>query len=281
MFDRAAGFSDRAVTVPCGQCIGCRLERSRQWAMRCVHENQLHTESMFITLTYSDDHLPFDGGLRKEHFQKFMKRLRARYENRTIRYFHCGEYGSQGGRPHYHALIFGLDFVDKIFVQERRGHRIYISPTLSELWPFGLHEIGTVTFESAAYVARYIVDKVTGEAAADHYQSVDLNGEIHSISPEYVTMSRRPGIGADWYEKYHSDVFPSDEVVIRGKTMKPPAYYDKLLEKQCVATYNRIKSRRTKEANKPKAQANTTRERLDVREKVKKAQVKSLKRTIT
>lgn len=227
---RSAGV---ALTVPCGQCRGCRLERSRQWAVRIMHEAQLHPESCFITLTYAPEHIPPYGSLRKSDFQKFMKRLRKHYCPRRIRFFHCGEYGDNFSRPHYHAALFGLHFSDRISHRVRSGSEVYRSPTLERLWPFGLSEIGSLTFESAAYMARYVMKKVTGERAQDHYEVADAEtGEVVELEREYTTMSRRPGIGRGWFEKYQSEVFPDDEVVMRGALQRPPQYYFKQLKEK-------------------------------------------------
>lgn len=144
-----------ALELPCGQCVGCRLERSRQWAMRCLHESSLYERNCFLTLTYSDEFLPFRGQLRYRDFQGFMKRLR-KFASTPLRFFMCGEYGTLNMRPHYHALIFGFDFDDKVpFRLLDSGCRIYNSSRLEKLWYFGASSVGAVTFESAAYTARY------------------------------------------------------------------------------------------------------------------------------
>lgn len=234
VFSARTGLLDFPVDLPCGQCIGCRLERSRQWAMRCAHEATLYDRNCFITLTYDDAHLPSDRSLNKKHFQDFMKRLRFRF-GEGIRFFHCGEYGEKFARPHYHACLFNFDFPDKVLWKEALGNRLYTSEALNELWPFGFHSIGDVTFESAAYVARYITKKVTGDKAADHY-----GGRL----PEYTTMSRRPGLARGWYEKFSADVFPADEVVLRGKRMRPPKYYDHLFEVAFPSDFAKVKRRR-------------------------------------
>lgn len=153
--------------VPCGQCVGCRLERSRQWAVRCVHEASLHTDNCFITLTYNDEHLPSDGSLNYRDFQLFMKRLRKRVSV-PVRFYMCGEYGENFGRPHFHACLFGFNFPDLKLWKSGKS-KLYRSPLLEELWPFGYSSVGDVNFESAAYVARYILKKVTGADAAAHY----------------------------------------------------------------------------------------------------------------
>lgn len=212
----SAAWTGVAYKLPCGQCIGCKLERSRQWAIRCVHEASLHEQNSYITLTYDDRYLPMDGSLQVRDFQTFMKRLRKHIHPQKIRFFHCGEYGEENGRPHYHACLFGYSPADRTFWKTERGNDLYVSDTLQQLWGLGHISIGEVTFESAAYVARYITKKITGARAEKYYEG---------RKPEYVTMSRRPGIAQPWLEKFKSDVFPSDEVIIRGKRMPPPRFY--------------------------------------------------------
>lgn len=292
VFNPRLGYIDLPVTVPCGQCIGCRLERSRQWAIRCVHEASMHEKNCFITLTYSPKELPKNGSLVLEDFQNFMKKLRKQY-GPGIRFFHCGEYGEENARPHYHACIFGLDFKETIEtvgkdgkkcieylyeeVEGRNGQKYYVSKSLSKLWDKGIHRIGDLTFESAAYVARYVTKKVTGPSAKEHYQSLNLEtGVISEIKPEYVTMSRRPGIGKGWFEKYHSDVYPDDFVVIRGIPVKPPKYYDKQYEILDSDLHHDIKLQRR--LNNKKYESNQTPERLEVREALQNERFKILKR---
>lgn len=267
------------LTVSCGQCIGCRLERSRQWAVRCMHEASLYDDNCFITLTFSPEHCPEDMSLDHTVFQNFMKRFRKRF-GEGIRYYMCGEYGEKFGRPHYHACIFNFDFADKQLFKVVNGHRLYISPALSELWPFGYSTIGSVTFESAAYVARYIMKKVTGDAAQRHYLHFDREtGEIFGCrKPEYNQPSRRPGIGRGWIEKFHSEVYPSDEVIVNGFPARPPRYYDGVYEALFPFEMEPIKFQRHCDAllhlddNTP--------ERLKVRERVKLAKIGLLKRNL-
>lgn len=233
VFKPREGFVDLPVSISCGRCIGCRLERSRQWAMRCVHEAQLHTENSFLTLTYDDEHLPYGGTLIKKHFQDFMKRLRRKFGGRKIQYYHCGEYGDKTRRPHYHALLFGLDFSDKLRHKTTpRGDTVFTSEALSKLWGMGFCTVGAVTFESAAYTARYVLKKVGGRDKTEgHYRvTVADTGEVVELLPEYVTMSLKPTIGKNWYRDFSSDVYPDDFVVVRGKRMKPPKYYDRMHE---------------------------------------------------
>lgn len=272
-------FPDLPIKLPCGQCVGCRLERSRQWAVRCVHEASMHERNAFITLTFDDEHLnsrAIPNSLDKSDFQKFIKRLRKRLDVRRIKYFHCGEYGSVHGRPHYHACIFGHDFPDRELWTFRNGVPLYRSAVLESLWPFGFSSVGDVTFESAAYVARYILKKVTGDLAMTHYANIDYEtGEIISDRlPEYTTMSN--GIGKSWYLKFRDDVYPHDEVVVRGVRMRPPKYYDRLMEIDNDYDIDFLKQKRIEKSLK--FADNCTRERLDVREFCLKQKINQLPR---
>lgn len=192
-----------------------------------------------------------------------MKRLRWHF-GAGIRFFHCGEYGEQFARPHYHALIFGVDFEDKSLFKIQNGSRLYVSPTLTKLWGKGHCSIGDVTFQSAGYVARYVTKKITGDAAKDHYWTdPDENGEIFKLAQEYTTQSRRPGIAYDWYYKFKEDIYPHDNIVIDGRHFPVPRYYDKLLEKDDPDLFEQIKLKR-QENMKEKAEDNTP-ERLAVK----------------
>lgn len=274
VFDKSRSANGIPLQLSCGQCIGCRLERSRRWALRCLHESSLYESNCFITLTYDEANLPYDGSLNVAHFQKFMKRLRKKY-GKKIKYYHCGEYGELTARPHFHACIFNHDFDDKVLFRTVNDNDIYTSEALTRLWPFGFSTIGDVTFESAAYVARYILKKVNGEKADEHYEkTIESTGEVIKLSPEYTTMSN--GIGKGWYEKWKEDVYPSDSISHRGKLQKPPAYYDGLYELEDPEGFEKIKLRRKQEARKHTK--DNTPERLATREKVKQAQLTFLKR---
>lgn len=241
----------------------------------------MHEENCFITLTFAPGELekrknPWSVDVRD--YQLFMKKLRNKYPGKTIRYFHCGEYGENAGRPHYHACLFGFDFEDKKLWSIKNGNRLYTSSILEELWPYGFSTIGEVTFQSAAYVARYIMKKVTGEQAEEHYQVVqEETGEISTINPEYTTMSRRPGIGSTWLQKFHQDVYPSDSVVIDGKQMKPPKYYDKQIAEFKPFEFEHIQDLRKIKAMKYSEHG--TDERLRVREKLQQRKLEKLKRS--
>lgn len=288
VFNPSEGFKDMPVDVPCGQCIECRLDRSREWAIRCVHEASLHEANSFVTLTYNDEHLPKDKSLVKAHMQKFFKRLRWKFaekhnndlgiEQKNIRYYYCGEYGEKNDRPHYHACLFNCHFPDKTLWRTINGNRLYLSKTLSELWPFGFSTIGDVTFESAAYVARYITKKVTGKPALYHYTDFDSKGEIRSERlPEYTNMSKRPAIAKEWYAKFKADVYPYDFVVINEKKLKPPRYYDKLYDHHEPGEMAKTKGKRKEQAKKHAP--NNTPDRIEIREECKLEKFSRLKRS--
>lgn len=263
--------------LPCGQCVGCRLERSRQWALRCIHEASLHEFNSYITLTYNDESAPLDGGLHHRDFQLFLKRIRKHFDT-PIRYYMCGEYGGDFGRPHFHAILFGLTFTDlSIWKKSPSGHQLFRSATLERLWPYGFSSVGGVTFESAAYVARYIMKKVTGDPMHRAYDAVNTEtGEIYTRRPEYNRMSLKPGIGAGWFDKYNSDVFPHDRVVHDGTPTKPPRYYDKLLNASNPDLFDKIKAKRI--LDNSVRFADNTPSRLHSKETVTKASLSLLKR---
>lgn len=235
-----------------------------------MHEAELYEDNCSLTLTYDDAHLPDDYSVHPREFQLFMKRLRKEISPRKVRFFHCGEYGEKNLRPHYHALLFNWDFPDKVpHKKTPQGHMLYSSALLDRLWGLGHALIGDVTFESAAYAARYILKKVTGDAADEAYERVHpLTGEVCRVHPEYVTMSRRPGLGTGWALKYKDDLYPSDFVIVRGRRMKPPKFYDNLLNDQ---QKENVKRKRTRDAAKHKD--NQTPERLKTREALTNARV--------
>lgn len=263
-FKRKEGWTDRPVSVPCGRCSGCRLERSRQWAIRILHESSLHKKNSFITMTYDDAQIPSDGGLDLEHWQKFAKRTRQKMGR--FRFYHCGEYGDRLMRPHYHACIFGQDWSEDRTKWEasKTGQKQWTSKTLDELWGHGITRIGELNYDSAAYCARYIMKKITGELAIPHYGH---------LKPEYSTMSRRPGIASEWIEKYGKETYQSDSVIIKGREVKPPKYYDTRFEIKDEEGFHRAKSARRERAEKQKH--HNTPERLEVRERVQKAELKT------
>jgi len=283
--------SDMKMLIPCGQCIGCRLEKSRQWAVRCMHESSLYENNIFITLTYDDDNIPQDNSLIPDHFTKFLKDLRYHVSHteeekriyKKLRYFHCGEYGDETKRPHYHAIIFNHDFDDKKLHSTRDNIRLYTSDILSNIWKRGFVTIGDVTFESCAYVSRYVTKKITGksldkynDAGLKPYEKINPYGEIIQLEPEYATMSRRPGIGYDWYQKYKKEVYPADSIVMNGVEQQPPAYYDSIFAFEDYINSYENKIKRGHKID-PKEY---THERLEAKRRVKEAQLSFLKNTI-
>lgn len=277
---RAHGGTLRQLEIACGQCIGCRLERSRQWAVRCMHEAQLHELNSFITLTYADNQVPAGNSLNHRDFQLFMKRLRKHFKGQKIRFYMCGEYGETFSRPHFHACLFGIDFLDKEPITKLASQaKLFRSATLERLWPHGYSTVGAVTFESAAYIARYVMKKITGDQAKPHYTWIDENGEITEREPEYNKMSLKPGIGAAWLDQYHQDVYPSDQVITRGHAAKPPRYYDtRYHDKINSDTFEAVQLARIQE-QRQHAEDNSD-ERLKTKETVTRAKINHLKRTI-
>lgn len=253
VFDKRRSLSGVPLKLPCGKCIGCRHSYARSWAIRCMHEKQMHEVSSFLTLTYEDKCLPQNGSLRKRDLQLFMKRLRKHDGRDGIRFYACGEYGSQLLRPHYHVLLFNRDFVDKKFVKNSgSGEPLYQSDRMRELWPDGDHYIGAVSPQSCAYVARYVLKKVGNPDAPD------------GCEPEFTVMSRRPGIGATWFAKYHKGVYDWDNVIFGNVEARPPRYYDTKMEVLFPERLDVLKRRRRKLAALNKA--DSTKARLRVRE---------------
>lgn len=213
-----------------------------------MHESQSWGASWFLTLTYKEEALPENGTLVREEVPLFIKRVRKSREVRRrnpatgrmksyagppIKSFYCGEYGEDYLRPHYHVILFGHDFADMLRIEDSKsGYPQWMSPELDRLWQHrGRATIGEVTFETCAYVAGYCVKKVNGALAKERYERLDPStGELMSVLPEFGGMSRRPGIGREWIERFHSEVYPSDEVIARGRPAKPPRYYDAYLE---------------------------------------------------
>jgi len=263
-----AVFPNQPMQLPCGRCLGCKIAKSKDWALRCYHEAQLNDTGLnncYITLTYRPEDLPPDGILVKSHFQKFIKRLRKNTKQK-IRYFMCGEYGDKTNRPHYHALLFGYTFPDATFFTERKGNRIYRSKILDKTWGLGWCELSGVTFKSAAYVARYLLKKQnTAEATQDRYCIYNKDtGEISLRPFEYVAMSLKPGIGYEFYKKYPDSFFPQDQARLPdGGTMPVPTYYRTLLERSDPALAEKLRLRRIEKAS---SDPNNTPERLSVRE---------------
>lgn len=277
-FNRKSGLEDAQVKLPCGRCIGCRLDRSREWALRCIHEARQHDENSFVTLTYAEE--PENGTLVPEDFTRFIRRLRRKHGK--VRYFMCGEYGKDAtqptglGRPHYHAIIFGYMPKDRIQMGERRGYPFYGSKELTELWTHGHTELGTVTQQSAGYVARYVTKKKGGEQAIEHYRKINFHtGELVSVLPEFQRCSNRPGIGACHAEKYLDDL-NKGFVTNNGVKNAIPRYYKKIYKRKRPDDFPTLS--RVIEERIDQDDPNTEFERLVVREKAQNLKLKRLGR---
>lgn len=263
-------MQQNAQEVACGQCNDCRIEKAREWATRAMHEAQMHPKNCFITLTYNNEHVPKDGSLRLEEWQAFAQRLRK--AQGPFRYMHVGEYGEENRRPHYHALIFGLDFSEDRAIwteDEATGRRYYRSPLLAKLWPKGFHDVQDMSREAANYVSQYAVKKIMGtsveadERRSERYGRYDpQTGEYWEVAEETWTMSNRPGIGEAWFKKYHTDLFPADHCVVKGKEQRVPRYYTKLLKIADSDLHARVKDKRRARA-KERAAENTPARRKD------------------
>lgn len=251
------------------------MARARDWSTRIHCEAQLHESNEFVTLTYSDTWVPDDYSVSVRALQLFMKRLRKR--KGRVRFFGCGEYGESTYRPHYHVILFGCEFADKfLWRTTASGYPVYRSPELEKLWPFGLSEIGTVTVQSAGYVARYCMKKVTGDRAESHYQRINpLTGELVSVRPEFIVMSNKPGIGREWYDTFSADCFPSDFLVVDGSKVPVPRYFRKRLdERETVVLLAKRKAAARAHA------ADQTPERLAVREELQELRAQLLPRSM-
>lgn len=244
-----------------------------------MHESSLHANSSFITLTYNDKNLPKGGSITPYDFQCFIKRFRKELYPQKIRYLHCGEYGPKLGRPHYHALIFGYHFPDRLLYKEK-PFKWYRSAQLERLWPFGYSTVCDLTAASAAYVARYTLKKSNG---------LKVNyGDKH---PEYITMSRKPGIGAGWYDRYKQDIYPEGVLYsTTGVKQSPPKFYDRRYQLENHLQMAKIKLARAENARHntvtdvllgtTRLVSNSDSFRLPVRERVKLSQLQSLSRKL-
>lgn len=297
------------IEIPCGKCTGCRLDYSRQWAYRCMLELEYHDESHFVTLTYNDNHVPYSAygdpesgeaidalTLQKRDLQLFMKRLRKSFSDDRIRFYACGEYGSTTFRPHYHGILFGLHLDDLVPCGcSPAGFPYYTSEKLQRVWsiyhpatksrsawydPIGFVSVGDVTVESCAYVARYIMKKQKGDDAVFY--------DFHNIEPEFTLMSRKPGIGRQWYDD-HPDLYDFEYINLKtdkgGLKFRPPRYYDKLFDvddPERMKQIKEIRKRAAENASAAKLRKTTLSysELLCIEERKKQETIKKLKRCI-
>lgn len=264
-----------SVWLPCGKCIGCRLDHSVDWSLRIHHEAMCHRENAFLTLTIEDEFYPRSGSLDRRLCQLFLKRLRKRLERDfgvRIRFYLVGEYGDVTGRAHYHCIVFGW-FPKDVKLWKGRGDRaLFSSPLLDEVWGVGRVLVGQVTFESAQYCAGYVTKKVTGDRAPEHYRFVHPEtGEVFEREPEFALMSRRPGIGKPWLEKFgKTDFAARGYLTMRGGARLPaPRYYNDWLEVHYPGLAERFACER--ELLGYSKREDSSRARLAVREEVAKA----------
>lgn len=269
-FDDSKRGRGDTLDLPCGKCVGCIVERRRQWSIRLVHESKLYDFNCAVTLTYDKKNYPVGGRLEYPDFQGFMKRLREWARSRRlpkIRFFVCGEYGEQGHRPHFHAALFNFDFLDK----RECGSHLYSSPTLDSLWGKGLAVIGELTPQTAAYIAGYVTKKVSGSGVTKPHSVIwtdEDTGEISEVErrAEFVRMSLRPGIGSEWLKKFYRDVYPRGKVVYAGQEQKPPRYYDRKFAATDEDGYAVLQAVRYRDAIS--RSGDNTSDRLAVREQV-------------
>jgi len=270
VFNRLPGSLYIETPLPCGKCLGCRMENARNWAIRCMHEAELHEDNCMVTLTYDEEHIPKGGGLKPDDVSLWMKRLRKNFPERKIKFFLAGEYGEQLKRPHYHVLLFDIDFRPE-FVYNETDTR----PSLDELratWPYGHVHVAPLTFETASYVARYCLKKQETE---NDYLNKET-GEI--LQKEFTRMSRRPGIANKWIQTNLSDTYKDDTVMLSGRKSRPPRYYDKVVIKTSGENaLEKIKRKRIEESFARRE--NNTPARLAVKEKIATAKKNLLKRS--
>ncbi len=248
--------------VACGQCFGCRVDHALMWSIRITHESAMQVANSWVTLTYRDadvctkeqlkegHYIPSDYSLRPVDVSKFIRSLRKANRNKKIRYFYCGEYGDLG-RPHYHICIFNHTFTDTELFKDDEGLYTYTSPTLEKHWPYGFSTMQPLSYRNAAYTAGYVFKKITGKRADDHYLRCDEYGVAYWLKPEYIRMStgnKNPpcGLGASFYEKYSSDIFPSDETPVPGKGVMQyvPRYYQNILQSENPSQLELVKDLR-------------------------------------
>ena len=260
----ARGYDVEAFKVPCRQCIGCRLDKTRDWTVRLTDELRYWETASFLTLTYADEHMPMHGSISKRALQLFIKRLRKSLDG-EVRHFSIGEYGDKFGRPHYHSILFGYDFPDRQFHKWNNGKVVYISDDLKALWPAGFSTIQGVSEDSIAYVAGYCQKKIVGKKADEHYyrQHPTEDRQV-TVRPEFQLQSL--GLGKQYYEDYKDDLYPEDFHLLKGKPVPIPEYYDRLHAREYPEEHAALVERRkTKAAENEQDQ---TPERLAVREKI-------------
>lgn len=237
--------------IPCGMCRGCKADHARDWAIRCYHESQLHTDAAFINPTYAPAHLPPGGTLVPDHLRLFFMRLRK--DGHKFRYFACGEYGEKRGRPHYHICMFGWSPPrDRIINKSATGGILYESDYLNRKWKYGSILFSDFTPATARYTAHYTADKLKKysldeldpDTGLRPYEKMTDDGEVVDLVPEFQRQSLKPGIGIPWLEKNWREVFPADSVVMDGREYPPPKAYWKWLKENQPETARKVLNKR-------------------------------------
>lgn len=265
------------IKIPCRACTGCRLDHRSMWSIRLMNEAQMHEHNQFVTFTYSDDNLPKNNNLDQRDMQLMFKRLRRKINTTKLRYTYSGEYGGITSRPHFHAIIFDLQVPDlEILTKNSRGEPLYSSEFLDKIWQKGHTTTGKVTPQSCAYVAGYMLKDSDGSYdKRDTYKTIDCStGEETERNRPFARYSNRPAIGKTWFDKYHSDLFPGDQMILTGgKKAAVPKYYLNQLEKLNPKMHAEIKAKRQLKIEDPYIQWNNTPERKAVRAIVRNAKM--------
>lgn len=212
---------DEPMAVPCGRCRSCRIHRVKEWTYRLMSELPYHKAAFFATLTYDEENCPIN--LCYRDVQLFWKRYR-KVLNEKVKYYVCGEYGDQTGRPHYHAIIFGYWPKDAKYNNFTRD---YGSQELSDCWSNGSVRFGEVTTASARYVAGYINKKL-------RYQ-----GDYDGQTPPFCRMSK--GIGLQHLQEHSAQYLSQLYVEIDGFMAALPRYYKKKLDIPTEVLYGKYK----------------------------------------
>lgn len=229
------------IKLPCGKCPECTKSYYTDWATRASREIARWDSSLFITLTYSDEHLPPDNSLHKEEFQKFIKKVKkylGSNKQNPVRQSYCGEYGSKTNRPHYHLILYNADFVDKTPHRTTdQGHPVFTSKTLTRLWGKGNVEFGYASAATVAYLYKYILKKKTRKEKKQPLV-IERNGITYEVAHEFIESSRNPGIGAHLRD---SVSIKKGYLAVNGVRTKLPKYYSEHLKKTDPRTYEKIK----------------------------------------
>lgn len=230
---RPHGALSFPVTVSCGKCLECQRQKSIEWSFRIMDECSVHEQNCFITLTYNEESLPDPPFVSRREVQLFMKRIRKEIAPLKIRFFACGEYGKKNQRPHYHAILFGYFPNDCWLWKIEDGIELYRSPMLEKCWTYGFSSVGKVTEKTALYCAKYMNKYAydNGKQLRSAYPDDPDCPFFDKITPPFIQMSNRPGIGFD--SVYKCDL-NSDRIYRNGRWTKIPRYYLKVMERDGI-----------------------------------------------